>query len=376
MKSTNGSTEGDEVEASAASGEPDPGQTLANQDQTLADADQSGSDSDQTAADGDQAAADTDQQASDRDLAEGADRAVHDYTRDLREQSARRRRQAARARVDAAAARDAVAHARDLAAAARDAAAALHDRELAARDAAWYGDEPADVVTRAAENRKRAAADRNAAAEGRARAAADRVQATRDREQAARDRLEAEADRVALLHQLAASETDALTGARTRAAGLADVDHEIDRARRTSGVLSIAYIDVVGLKAANDKLGHAAGDALLQRVVGTIRTHLRSYDSIVRLGGDEFLCVMSGTTLEDARTRFDAVQAVLAADPDPCQIKVGFSSLGAGDATADLVERADSDMPASQSLGHPGVGASRVLDHHGGDIRPAARRLA
>ena len=71
---------------------------------------------------------------------------------------------------------------------------------------------------------------------------------------------------MALLRQLAASETDALTGARTRAAGLADVDHEIDRARRTSGVLSLAYIDVVGLKAANDERGHAAGDALLQRV--------------------------------------------------------------------------------------------------------------
>ena len=350
MKSTNGSTEGDERGTSAEPGERDPGQTLADQDQTLADADQSVSDSDQTAADRDQAAADEDQQASDRDLAEGADRDVHDRSRDLREQSANRRRQAAKARVDAAAARDAVARARDLAAAARDEAAALHDRELDARDAAWSSEEGAGIAMRAAENRKRAAADRAAAAEGRARAAADREQAIRDREQAARDRMEAEADRSALLRQLAASETDALTGARTRAAGLADVDHEIERARRTTGVLSIAYVDVVGLKAVNDNLGHAAGDELLQRVVAAIRTHLRSYDSVVRLGGDEFLCVMSGTTVEDARARFDAVQTVLAAGPEPCQIKVGFSTLEPGDATAVLVERADEDMPTSQSL--------------------------
>ena len=352
MKSTNGWTEGDEGEAPITPGEPDPGQTLADQDATLADADQTGSDSDQTAADGDQAAADTDQEASDRDLAEGGGSAVHDYTRDLREQSAQRRRQAAKARIDAAAARDAVARARDLAAAARDQAAALHDRELAERDAARASEERSGIAQRAADNRKRAAADRAAAAEGRARAATDREQATRDREQAARDRLEAEADRVALLRQLAASETDALTGARTRAAGLADVDHEIDRARRTSGVLSLAYIDVVGLKAANDERGHAAGDALLQRVVGTVRSQLRSYDSIVRLGGDEFLCVMSGTTIEDARARFDAVEKILGAEPDPCQIKVGFSTLAAGDGTADLVERADSDMPPSPT-GHP-----------------------
>lgn len=351
MKSTNGSTEGHEGrETSASSGDPDPGQTLADQDQTHADADQSGADSDQTAADGDQAAADSDQEASDRDLAQGADRAVHDATRDLREQGAGQRRAAAKARVDAAAARDAVARARDQAAAARDESAALHDRELAARDAEWFTDDDrADILARGADNRKRAAEDRAAAAEGRARAAADREQAIRDRQQAARDRLEAEADREALLSQLALSETDPLTGARTRAAGLADVDNEIDRAGRTTGVLSIAYVDVVGLKIANDERGHAAGDALLQRIVGTIRGHLRSYDSIVRLGGDEFLCVMSGATVEEARERFAAIEMVLGAGPDPCHIKVGFSGLAADDVTADLVERADDDMPHSPS---------------------------
>ena len=138
----------------------------------------------------------------------------------------------------------------------------------------------------------------------------------------------------------------------------------------------IAYIDVVGLKAANDEHGHAAGDALLQRVVGTVRSQLRSYDSIVRLGGDEFLCVMSGTTIEDARARFDAVQTILGAEPDPCQIKVGFSTLAAGDGTADLVERADSDMPPSHDGAPASARASRLLDHAGGDIRTAARRLA
>src|SRR6202011_6011047 len=109
----------------------------------------------------------------------------------------------------------------------------------------------------------------------------------RYREQAARDRLQAQADREALLHQLAIAETDALTGTRTRAAGLAELDHEIDRARRTTSPLVVAYVDVVGLKAVNDTRGHAAGDELLQHVVRAIRGHLRSYDSIVRLGGDE-----------------------------------------------------------------------------------------
>ena len=346
---TNGSTEeggGGSSRFSRVSAED---QTRADQDQTRADADQSGSDIDQTAADGDQAAADTDQEASDRDLADGADPAIHGYTRDLREQGAIRRRESARARARAAAARDAVAHARDLAAIARDHAAELHDRELAARDAAWTGGTRPDMLLRAAQNRKRAAEDRAAAAEGRARAAADREQATKDREQAARDRLEAEQDRVALLRQIAISETDPLTGARTRAAGLADVEREIDRARRTNGQLAVAYVDVIGLKAANDRLGHAAGDALLQRVVYTVRSQLRSYDSVVRLGGDEFLCVMSGATVTDARERFAAVDTSLAAPPDPCHIRVGFTELGGKDLAADLIERADADMPTNHA---------------------------
>ncbi len=148
-----------------------------------------------------------------------------------------------------------------------------------------------------------------------------------------------------MLTQITMAETDALTGARTRSAGLTDVDREIDRARRTTGRLTVAYVDVVGLKVTNDTRGHAAGDELLQRVVRALRGRLRSYDSIVRLGGDEFLCVMSDTTIEDARRRLGEVQAALAADEEPAQIKVGFATLMPDEDAADLIARADSDMP-------------------------------
>jgi diguanylate cyclase (GGDEF)-like protein len=237
--------------------------------------------------------------------------------------------------------RDELAQARDMAAAARDLAAELRDDDLAARDAVWADGRPAGFVLRAA-------ADRAAAAEGRARAAADREQAARDRKQAARDRSEDEADRDALLRQLAVAQTDALTGTRARGAGLADLEHEIDRARRTTGLLATAYVDLVGLKSVNDERGHFAGDALLRRVVSAIRDQLRSYDPIVRLGGDEFLCVMSGATIENARERFCAVQAALASDPDPSEIKVGFAALADGETAADLIARADADLPTSR----------------------------
>jgi diguanylate cyclase (GGDEF)-like protein len=316
-----------------------------DREQTHADSDQSASDADQTAADSDQAASDTDQAASDLDLAHGGDEQTHDATRDIRDRGTRQRTQAAEDRVEAAAARDAVARARDRAAAARDQAAAVRDSEIEIDEDDTDAQAPPE-----SEHHHGDVADRVWAAEFRARAAADREQAALDREQAARDRLAAEADREALLQRLENAETDELTGARTRAAGLADLEHEIARARRTAGPLATAYIDVVGLKTVNDAHGHAAGDALLQHAVRAIREHLRSYDLIVRMGGDEFLCVMSDATVEIARRRFDAVQAELAADTiDRCEIKFGVAQLGPEDSVMELVKRADAELPASRA---------------------------
>ena len=320
-------------------------QQLADRDQILADADRKGSESDQSAASREQAAADSDQAASDRDLVHGGDPDVHDSSRKVRNRSAQQRQYSAHGRVEAADSRDQVARTRDLTALARDQAAELRDRELGTRDDAVG--EGVEVVVRA-EDRRSAAAERAFAAEGRARAAADREQAARDREQAARDRLQAQDDRDALLHQLAMAKTDGLTGTRSRATGLEDLHHEVDRAHRTMAPLVIAYVDVVGLKAVNDTYGHAAGDALLQRAVKAIRGHLRSYDLIVRIGGDEFLAVMSGATIVDARLRFGVIQTTLAADPDQCEIKVGFAALEADDSATALIQRADANLPTSR----------------------------
>jgi diguanylate cyclase (GGDEF)-like protein len=268
------------------------------------------------------------------------------------------RRQCASDRLQAAADRDAAAHARDAAADARDQIAALRDQEMAGRDPARADERQpltgVDVVMRAAEDRRSAAADRALAAEARAlaadarREAADaRREAALDREQAARDRLEALADRDALVRQLAAAETDALTGARTRAAGLLDLEHEIDRARRTGESLVVAYLDVVGLKRVNDTRGHAAGDELLKRVVEELRKHLRSYDVLVRVGGDEFLCAMLGATRQEALLRFRAVRSALAATRDRIEIKVGFAVLARQDSADALMQRADAELPTS-----------------------------
>jgi len=89
------------------------------------------------------------------------------------------------------------------------------------------------------------------------------------------------------------------------------LDAEIDRAHRGNGRLTLAYVDVDGVKQVNNRRGHAAGDALLRDVIDAMRTNLRSYDLIVRVGGDEFVCALPDSTPDDARRRFQEVGYLL-----------------------------------------------------------------
>ena len=334
--------------------------TLAGDDQTSADTDQSAADHDEESSGSDQAASDRDQAASDRDLAKGGDRDVHDASAGARACATEQRTQTTRRRVEGAAGRDEVANARDRAAERRDQAAELMDLDLEARDAEWRTHSAAESPPKEKAALNRAAADRRRAADARRRAAADREQAARDREHAASYRAAAREEQSGLLRKVALSETDSLTGARARAAGLVDLEVEIGRAQRSNGLLAVAYVDVVGLKAVNDIQGHGAGDRLLEKTVRVIRDHLRAYDVIIRIGGDEFVCVMSGATVEDARGRFEGIQADAAGTG--LGIRFGIAALRPGDGPSDVVERADSELVLAP---HPPAGTPRPSTHRG-----------
>ena len=86
---------------------------------------------------------------------------------------------------------------------------------------------------------------------------------------------------------------DALTGLPNRGVLKEQLVERLALAERAHEGLAVLYVDLDRFKAVNDTLGHAMGDALLQKVADRFRSALRDGDFVARLGGDEFAVIQS-----------------------------------------------------------------------------------
>jgi diguanylate cyclase (GGDEF)-like protein len=129
------------------------------------------------------------------------------------------------------------------------------------------------------------------------------------------------------------------------------LSNEIARARRADGRFVVAFVDVDRLKVVNDRDGHAAGDRVLQTVVREMRARLRSFDPIIRFGGDEFVVGIGGTDVEEAGRRFAAIGIAIEADAR-IGISVGLATLEADDTADVLTGRADAAMLRVKAAHH------------------------
>jgi diguanylate cyclase (GGDEF)-like protein len=96
------------------------------------------------------------------------------------------------------------------------------------------------------------------------------------------------------------SRFDALTGLLSRAFFISTVEREIPRAARTGRGFALLMFDMDGLKAANDRFGHEAGDRLIQAVADSLRNDIRAADIPARYAGDEFVVLLPETDLPGA----------------------------------------------------------------------------
>ncbi|QGG49065.1 sensor domain-containing diguanylate cyclase [Heliorestis convoluta] len=126
-------------------------------------------------------------------------------------------------------------------------------------------------------------------------------------------KLEAEIARDEAQHM---ASTDFLTGVLTRRALIQRLEGEINRTRRhTNSVLSMIFTDIDYFKKVNDTYGHQAGDRVLQVVTQLLQSRLRSYDTIGRSGGEEFMIILPDTPREGAFKVAEELRLILSTTP-------------------------------------------------------------
>ena len=154
------------------------------------------------------------------------------------------------------------------------------------------------------------------------------------------------------------AERDALTGVLNRGA----IEHRLDWAlieRQREGIpVSLLFIDLDHFKQVNDRHGHATGDACLRAVTRVISQQFQYGDQLGRLGGEEFVLVLSGVELHAAMRIGEEVGARIRHD---CAVVDGVAvevtaSIGAaqarhGDTVSTLIARADQAMYVAKRAG-------------------------
>lgn len=126
----------------------------------------------------------------------------------------------------------------------------------------------------------------------------------------AADRAREDAARTIAAARLEAS-TDILTGLPNRRAWNEIIQEEESRYAKFGDAAAVAIVDLDRLKAVNDSLGHAAGDAYIRAAAGAMRDALGPEHVVARLGGDEFGILLRQTGVDSAQQLVDALYAHL-----------------------------------------------------------------
>ncbi len=147
---------------------------------------------------------------------------------------------------------------------------------------------------------------------------------------------------------------DGLTGLVNRTEFL----RRLQRALRQSGPHALLALDLDRFKQVNDRLGHAAGDAVLRRVAVLLGRGVRQRDTVARLGGDEFMLLLEHCDAAQARSVAEQVRQSLAqagmrhaGELLDIGVSIGCTMLTPGESAAAAMARADAACLAAKAAG-------------------------
>ena len=180
--------------------------------------------------------------------------------------------------------------------------------------------------------------------------------------------VEAQTFRKHLEEQRQQAMIDTLTGLANRAGLQKRMSEEFERWQRYGGQLLLVVLDVDHFKSINDRFGHLAGDKVLRLIALQLSRRLRKTDYIGRFGGEEFVVLMPGTTLEQGAIALEELRAGIEVSPfhfknEPVRvtISIGYTQFCKGDTLDTVFERADKAMYSAKDQGRNQV----IQDSHG-----------
>ncbi len=160
--------------------------------------------------------------------------------------------------------------------------------------------------------------------------------------------------------------TDPLTGAFNRrhmdselVARVASADAET-----TPPVEAMLVIDIDHFKRVNDTHGHDAGDEVLRKVVTAVASRKRRSDLLFRMGGEEFVMLLPGATLEQAQQIAEELRLRLSRAEllpgDPITVSIGVSALRPGQTADAWFKSADQALYRAKRRGRNRVELAEV----------------
>ena len=187
-------------------------------------------------------------------------------------------------------------------------------------------------------------------------------------------------DRTVRFYKLAAT-TDPLTGVLNRR-GFFEATGEVMESNRAGMTpVSLLAFDLDRFKSINDRFGHDGGDAVLEMFAEVVRKTMRASDVIGRLGGEEFVAMVSGTLAEAAvaaervRSAFAAAEIVLEGQRIPATVSIGIACGSPLAAVETLITRADVALYRAKANGRNRIEMDQVAVGAAPD-RPAKQGLA
>ncbi|MGW8389373.1 ligand-binding sensor domain-containing diguanylate cyclase [Pseudoduganella sp. HUAS MS19] len=154
---------------------------------------------------------------------------------------------------------------------------------------------------------------------------------------------------------------DALTRTWNRGAMMEILDREIGKSQRTGESFVLVLLDLDKFKAINDSWGHLAGDAVLVEAARRLTATVRTYDSVGRYGGEEFLVLLPGLSLPAGAARIEALHHAIRSAPMDIGADAGLAVTASFGVAAfkphkqltatDLLHRADEALYRSKREG-------------------------